>query len=132
VGLPFYSARLKLERAQDHIECLADLVETWLETDAYTISSEIDPKTGYTVRRAKIKAPPPDQISIVAGDAVQNLRTAPEVSCLRSSPCRSLLSLLTTLLSLEGRGRETPKCPIGLMRPHVRLFLLGFDEASAR
>jgi hypothetical protein len=76
VGLPFHSARLKLERAQEHIERLGELVEDWLETDAYTVSRETDPETGYTVRRAKIKSPPPHLISTVAGDAIQNLRTA--------------------------------------------------------
>jgi hypothetical protein len=71
-----HSARLKLERAKEHIESLDELVEDWIATDAYTVSREKDTETGYTVCRAKIKAPPPDQISIVAGDAVQNLRTA--------------------------------------------------------
>jgi hypothetical protein len=60
----------------EHIARLGTLVDDWLETDAYTVSREVDPETGYTVRRAKIKSPPPDRISIVAGDAVQNLRTA--------------------------------------------------------
>jgi hypothetical protein len=60
----------------EHIETLGQLVEDWLATDAYTVSREVDPETGYTVRRAKIKSPPPDRISILAGDVVQNLRTA--------------------------------------------------------
>jgi hypothetical protein len=52
------------------------LVEDWLGTDAYSVSREVDAQSGSTVRRAKIKAPPPDRISIITGDAVQNLRSA--------------------------------------------------------
>ena len=71
-----HSAGLKLDRAREHIEALEIAVEDWLGTDAYTISCEIDPKTGDTVRRAQIEDPPPKRISVLAGDAVQNLRAA--------------------------------------------------------
>ncbi len=72
----FPSARLKLGRASEHIEAVEDAVECWLGTDAYAISREVDPKTGNTVRRAQIQSLPPTRISILVGDAVQNLRSA--------------------------------------------------------
>jgi hypothetical protein len=72
----FRDARLKLDRADEHIDAVEELVECWLGTDAYSISREVDAKSGNTTRRAKIKAPPPDRISIITGDAVQNLRSA--------------------------------------------------------
>jgi hypothetical protein len=43
VVLQLHSARLKLERAQEHIESLEEIVEDWLATDAYTVSRETDP-----------------------------------------------------------------------------------------
>jgi hypothetical protein len=73
---PSSSAQSKILRASQHIDCVENLINDWLGTDAYTISSEVDPKTGYTVRRAKIKEFPPERISIVSGDVVHNLRSA--------------------------------------------------------
>jgi hypothetical protein len=70
------SARLKLDRALDHIDAAEDLVEQWLEGDDYTIDSETDTTTGLTTARAKVKAGPPPRLSVLAGDAVQNMRTA--------------------------------------------------------
>lgn len=67
---------LKLKRAGEHIEALKLAVEAWLGTDAYTISREINTETGDTVRRAKIKSSPPVELSLIVGDAVQNLRSA--------------------------------------------------------
>jgi hypothetical protein len=67
---------LKLKRAGEHIEALKVEIDGWLGTDAYTIGSEIDPETGDTVRRAQVKRPPPPQLSLLIGDAVQNLRSA--------------------------------------------------------
>jgi hypothetical protein len=66
----------KLDRSSEHIDELEERVERWLGTDAYTIAREKDPKTGYTLCRAKIKTEPPVELSLVAGDIVQNLRAA--------------------------------------------------------
>lgn len=70
------SARLKLHRAVEHIDAAEDLVEQWLEGDDYTIVSESNPTTGLTTARARVKAGPPARLSVLAGDAVQNMRTA--------------------------------------------------------
>ncbi len=71
------SARLKLDRASEHIEAVEEAVDCWRGTKAGSVSREIDPKTGHTVRRAQIKESPAfERISLLAGDAVQNLRAA--------------------------------------------------------
>jgi hypothetical protein len=67
---------LKLNRANEHIKAVELCVDDWLRTDAYTIVREINPETGDTVHRAKIKSPPPPEISLLIGDAVHNLRSA--------------------------------------------------------
>jgi hypothetical protein len=89
------SAHLKLNRAGEHIETVNKLVEDWLRTDAYTISREKDPETGDTVRRAQIQCDPPPFISIVVGDAVENLRSALDhtVYSLAASASETALSL---------------------------------------
>jgi hypothetical protein len=77
VPLPsFESARLKLERATEHAIAVEKMIDVWLDSDAYTIGSEIDPKTGDKVRRAQIREQPPVKISLLVGDTVQNLRAA--------------------------------------------------------
>ena len=70
------SARLKVDRAREHVEAADECVERWLRTDAYTIFREKDSETGYTVAKAKIKVPPPAELSLLIGDAVQNFRSA--------------------------------------------------------
>jgi hypothetical protein len=71
-----FSHDLKLKRAREHIEALDGEIESWLGTDAYTISREIDPETGYTVRRAQVQSLPPDELGLLVGDVVQYLRSA--------------------------------------------------------
>lgn len=70
------SARLKLNRAREHVEAVDEYVERWLGTDAYTVVREKDPETGYTVARAKIQGAPPPELSLLIGDAIQNFRSA--------------------------------------------------------
>lgn len=70
------SAWLKINRGREHVEAAQDAVDGWLGTDAYTISREVDPQTGDTVRRAQVQADPPRRISLLIGDAVYNLRSA--------------------------------------------------------
>jgi hypothetical protein len=87
------STWLKLERAREHIEATEKAVDLWLETDAYTISREIDPKTGYTVGRAQINESPPSRISILVGDAIHNLRSALDHTVYSLAESRSNLPL---------------------------------------
>jgi hypothetical protein len=66
----------KLERAGEHIEDLRVACDEWLGTDAYRVVREIEPETGYTAHRVKIKEPPPARLGLLVGDAVHNLRSA--------------------------------------------------------
>ena len=74
--MTFGSARLNVVRANEHIVADEELVDCWLDSDAYTIRREINPEAGLTFHRAKIKGAPPPRLSILAGDALQNLRSA--------------------------------------------------------
>ena len=73
---PFFTRDLKVARAYEHIEDVKQLAQDWLGTDAYTVAREIDPETGHTVCKARIKGQPPVEIGLVVGDAVHNLRSA--------------------------------------------------------
>ena len=70
------SGRLKLQRAVEHIDAAEELVARWLDGDDYTIVSGTDPATGLTTARAQVKRAPPARLSVLVGDAVQNMRTA--------------------------------------------------------
>jgi hypothetical protein len=70
------SAWLKINRAREHVEAVQDAVDDWLATDAYSMSREVDPETSNTVRRAQVRADPPERLSLLIGDAVHNLRAA--------------------------------------------------------
>jgi hypothetical protein len=61
------SARLKLERAVEHIDAVEALIEQWLDGDDYTIVSETDAGTGLTTARARVTAAPPARVGVLAG-----------------------------------------------------------------
>jgi hypothetical protein len=96
---------LKLDRTNEHIEAVERCVEDWLRTDAYTIVREINPETGDTVRRAKIKRPPPPELSLLIGDAIHNLRSA--------------LDHAVYFLAERNLGTLTPEIEHALMFPIV-------------
>lgn len=68
--------RLKLERADRHI---FDLKETWdafVVGNPYLFESEDDPQTGERIYKLVSAALIPATIPLIAGDAIQNLRSA--------------------------------------------------------
>jgi hypothetical protein len=105
------SAWLKIDRAREHKEAAEKAVDDWLETDAYTISREVDPETGDTVRGAQIQAPPPNRISLLIGDSVQNLRSALDhvVYALAESRLGTLSPEVEALLIFPIAGCENSK-----------------------
>lgn len=68
--------QLKLERAKRHIKDLEASIERFFETDPYEIRVQDHAETGkreHTVVRA---VDVPDELSVIAGDAIHNLRSA--------------------------------------------------------
>jgi hypothetical protein len=67
---------LKLERAKSHIGDLVAAIERFYETDPYDGLMQDNPETErreFTVTRAD---PLPDELTVISGDAVHNLRSA--------------------------------------------------------
>lgn len=69
-------ARLRIERAREHLEVLDELIETYLTSRPYRDLAEHRPDPGELIRGIVITREPPDQVSLVAGDAIQNMRSA--------------------------------------------------------
>lgn len=66
----------KLDWAETQIDALADSIQGWLQSDAYTLVEYTEPETGDQVLKAKISEPPRKEWPLMLGDAVHNLRSA--------------------------------------------------------
>lgn len=72
----FEAARLKVDRANKHINDLEDCLGTFLRTKPYNMRIEVDPKTGENLLRFQSTKNIPDDVPLIIGDAVNNLRSA--------------------------------------------------------
>ena len=72
----FVDAKLKIERANEHIEDFRKRVEKFAKTIPYTFSVEHDAERGYHVLTFEAGGGVPRSISLALGDALHNLRTA--------------------------------------------------------
>ncbi|HUA84091.1 MAG TPA: hypothetical protein VMB85_09555 [Bryobacteraceae bacterium] len=74
---PLKSARLKIRRAEHHIEDLERRVIAFDSKDSYEIVIEADTEAGYKAHKFRLRRPEMiDECSLVTGDAVGNLRAA--------------------------------------------------------
>lgn len=75
---PLVGAYLKVGRARQHLELLDRERQRFTETDPYRLEIEHDPQTGHQIVRFRCDGPfrVPMQMSMIAGDAIHNLRSA--------------------------------------------------------
>ena len=64
---------LKMKRAKEHITALEQELRTFLKSDPYKVGSKHDPKTHKLVYYLMSVESVPDRLSLIAGDAIQNL-----------------------------------------------------------
>ena len=64
---------LKMKRAKEHITALGQELNTFLESDPYKVGSKHDPETRKLVYYVTAVESVPDRLSLIAGDAIQNL-----------------------------------------------------------
>lgn len=67
---------LKMERAKEHITDLEQELRAFLENNPYKVGSKKDPETRKLVYYVTAVEPVPDRLSVIAGDAIQNLMSA--------------------------------------------------------
>jgi hypothetical protein len=70
------SARIKIQRAKDHIAYLRREMDAWLGRKPYYLVSETDAKAGKIVVKIRVREQIPDQFSAVIGDIIHNFRSA--------------------------------------------------------
>jgi hypothetical protein len=69
-------ARLKVKRANEHILDLDARLQQFSETDSYVIHIDFDTDAGCDVMRLETVSTVPDDLMLIAGDALNNLRTS--------------------------------------------------------
>jgi hypothetical protein len=98
---PRQEVKLKLDRAREHADALRDGVLAYFGRKPVVTWDEEDTASGDLITRARATEQPPDRLSLVAGDALHNARTA--------------LDHLAWQLVLAGHGKPgTATCfPVG-------------------
>jgi hypothetical protein len=71
-------ARLKLRRARDHLEILGDELAAFNAGEPYRIVHEPNADSSEHIFYAKVLKEPPPFLSVIVGDALQNMRSALE------------------------------------------------------
>lgn len=84
---------VKVERAKEHLAQLDFAVRAFLETNPYTVGTKNDPQTRKLIYYVTEIKPVPQRIAAIAGDILQNLRSA--------------LDHLAHQLVLANRGKPT-------------------------
>jgi len=74
--LLFRGPRLKIERAKQHIGDLHARLCALSTTDYHRLSVERDPNTGDHLLAFEITQPLPDDVALIVGDAIHNLKSA--------------------------------------------------------
>lgn len=72
----FRMSKLKVTRAREHLRSLTDTINAYYGTAPMEHREENDPVTRTLVVSARCKSAPPDQISAILGDLMNNLRSA--------------------------------------------------------
>jgi hypothetical protein len=73
---PFYGARLKIERARRHMNDLQHAAQLYGDTHPHIVTVETDAVTGDNLLRIDPADPLPDELLLILGDAIHNLRSA--------------------------------------------------------
>jgi hypothetical protein len=73
---PFNGARLKIERAKQHIDELNRRVQALVASGIHKLSLHIDPDTGNDSLQIEVSQVVPEDFAIIIGDALHNLKGA--------------------------------------------------------
>src|SRR5688572_11387500 len=72
----FHSAKLKIERANKHINDLNNLINSFVASDFYRFHVEVDSNTGDNLLKLEFTDFMPSEGVLILGDAVHNLHSA--------------------------------------------------------
>lgn len=72
----FSGPRLKVKRAKHHIEELESRLSEWFNSDSFRLSIDNNPDTGNQCFKLAVGESMPEEIPVIIGDAIHNLRSA--------------------------------------------------------
>jgi len=72
----FHGPRLKIERAKQHVSDLHSRLWAFAQTDFYSLIVERNPETGEQGLEFAVTKPVPEELALVMGDAIHNLKSA--------------------------------------------------------
>ena len=72
----FADARLKIKRGDEHVGELQRRLEAFLDTDFYSLGVEQNEEIEEYILQFEVTTPIPEDIPLIIGDAMHNLRTA--------------------------------------------------------
>ena len=73
---PLDGPRLKLQRAEEHLDALDREMDVFTKSDPYSVTLEGQDQQGRYVFRFDVRQQPPEHIGLTYGDAVTNMRAA--------------------------------------------------------
>jgi hypothetical protein len=71
---PFYSARLRMERAREHLETLGSQISSFFSEKPYTHTVEADPNGTHEIHKIRVTKPFPFRWRILATEIIEHLR----------------------------------------------------------
>ena len=130
-GIP-KGAQLKLDRARRHIEELADAINSYHAKDPYVACLERGDAEREYVLRSYFAHEPPEELSVIIGDYLQNMRMSLEHVVwalakqeLGRNPGHTAFPICKTREDFEGRSKrdlkhvpETARLVIGPLQPY--------------
>ncbi len=115
--------RLKVGRAKKHIEKLDAAISGFLVDNPYEVLEEPDPEFGGEHGgkqwRIRVKADPPDDLALLAGDAIHNLRSALDL-------------LVGQLVIANGKDPKREAFPIGDTKTDFETGRFGIKTLKGR
>lgn len=108
---PLDAPKLKVARAKEHLDALDEVLRVFFYTKPVSSTTTIDPQNRKRILRIEMALDVPPRISILAADAMYNLRSA--------------LDQIAHQLALLGCREPHPRCefPISCQRPTEKVGL---------
>ncbi len=111
----FEAPRLKIKWAKKHIADLDAALWQFIHADFCGLSIDKDPKTGNNVLKYAIHTPIPDEVPLMIGDAIHNLRAALDL-------------MACEIISRAGKSpSQYARFPFGKNRDDLKNFLNGAE-----
>jgi hypothetical protein len=115
----FHGPRLKIERAKQHISDLSARLNIFATSNFYRLDIEKDSDSGHDVLKFTITQSLPEDIALISGDAIHNLRSALD------------FAVSDLFLQKTGARSKYAKFPFRASKNELELALNGGDISQA-